>query len=133
MTDAILLIEDNAFDAKVFRHALQDAGVELPVTVASDGVRALELLRQDPVDAYVLIVTDLKMPRMGGIELLRTIRSTPSIARLPVFVVTTSSLPSDHDEALELGIEGYIRKSGDEREMIDPILAYLFQEKGLPS
>jgi CheY-like chemotaxis protein len=130
MAKVILLIEDNEFDAKVFRCALQDAGVDLPVTVARDGVQALEILRHDATGVDMLIVTDLKMPRMGGIELLRIIRSMPTTAHLPVFVVTTSSLPSDHDEALELGIEGYIRKSGDEQAMIDPIIAYLASKRG---
>ncbi|MEZ5930980.1 MAG: response regulator [Alphaproteobacteria bacterium] len=133
MADTILLIEDNAFDAKVFRYALRDAGVDLPVKVARDGVHALEILQRDPAGAEMLIVTDLKMPRMGGIELLRTIRSTEAIAHLPVFVVTTSSLPGDRDETLKLGIEGYVRKSGDEKEMTDPIVAYLVKKRGRTS
>lgn len=127
VTGGILLIEDNAFDAKVFRHAARTAGIELPVTVAKDGVEALEILRQRHDALDMLIVTDLKMPRMSGIEFIRRIRGMAEIAHLPIFVVTTSNLPSDHDDALALGIEGYIRKSGDETEMIEPILAYLAQ------
>lgn len=128
MVQAILLTEDNSFDAKVFQRAVQNAGIHIPVMVARDGIEALALLRGRRDAAAMLVVTDLKMPRMGGIELLRTIRRTADIAHLPVFVATTSDLASDHREALALGIEGYIRKSGDEQSLVDPILAYLAKQ-----
>ena len=128
MTDAILLVEDNEFDAKVFSRAVQGAGIDLPLTVANDGIEGLNVLRQQGATADILVITDLKMPRMGGIELLKSIRHTTEFAHLPVFVMTTSDLQSDRDEASALGIEGFILKSSDEQELIDPIVAYLAKQ-----
>ena len=125
MRASILLIEDNRFDAKVFQFAVRDAGVEANVTVARDGVEAMAKLEDPSIEQDVIVVTDLNMPRMGGIELLRRIRRTAELAHLPVFVMTTSDLASDHDEAAALGVEGFIQKTGDEQGMIDPILAFL--------
>ena len=130
-TSTILLIEDNAFDAKVFRLAVQDAGIGVKVQVARDGIEAIAILERGLIDLDPIVVTDLKMPRMNGIELLQTIRRTVEFAHLTVFVVTTSNLPSDRDEALTLGIEGYIQKTGDERDLIDPIISYLQRQGDL--
>lgn len=129
----ILLVEDNVFDAKVFRFAAEEAGIEAPITIARDGVEAMAVLRDRQIETDLIVVTDLNMPRMSGIELLRTIRETDELADLPVFVVTTSNLPSDHDEAVKLGINGYIRKTGDEQDLIEPIVAFLTPEGGQTS
>jgi CheY-like chemotaxis protein len=138
---AILLVEDNAFDAKVFRYALEEAGIDIPVSVAKDGIEALNLLKGLPAgnganlvlmaDFDVIVVTDLNMPRMGGIDLLRKLRSTAAFAHVPVFVMTTSDLPKDHSDALGLGIESYIRKTGEEQDLVSPIVAYLARHDGL--
>jgi CheY-like chemotaxis protein len=128
----ILLVEDNTFDAKVFCRALDDAKLEIPITVVGDGIQALALLRDFTWIAGpgLVVVTDLNIPRMNGIELLRTLRGDAAFEQLPVFVVTTSDAPADREKALELGIEGYICKTGEGRDLIEPIIAYLaYQER----
>lgn len=123
----ILLVEDNQFDAKVFRRALEGAELENPVTVAKDGVEALAVLRSyaGVSNPNLIVVTDLNMPRMSGLDLLRNIRSDKGLADLPVFVLTTSDAPSDHEQTMALGIEGYIRKTGEERDLVEPIAGFL--------
>lgn len=127
----ILLVEDNTFDAKVFRRALHEAKLEIPITVVGDGIDALTLLRNSAwiAEAGLVVVTDLNIPRMNGIELLKTIRGDAAFAHLPVFVVTTSDAPNDREKALELGIEGYICKTGDGRDLVEPIIAYVTQQE----
>ena len=129
-TRTILLVEDNAFDAKVFRRAVHDTGIKATIQVARDGIEAIDILVKRLAGDGPIIVTDIKMPRMDGLELLQKIRSTAEIAHLPVFVVTTSDLPADHDKVIELGIEGYIRKTSDEIALVDPIVAYLERRGG---
>lgn len=127
---SILLVEDNSFDAKVFCRAIEGTGLELPVRIARDGVEALAVLERQQAEGAMIVVTDLKMPRMGGIELLRRIRENEALNHLPVFAMTTSTLASDCGEAEALGIEAYIRKTGDEQALIDPIVAFLAKDGG---
>lgn len=125
----ILLVEDNAFDAKVFRRSLRDANLQSPVTVVKDGREALEILREHPKTwrGEWIVVTDLNMPRMKGIDLLGALRSDADLIHLPVFVVTTSNAPSDRESALRLGVEAYICKSDDGGDVLKPIIAYLIK------
>jgi CheY-like chemotaxis protein len=125
----ILLVEDNSFDAKVFRRALRAAKLENPITVVGNGVDALTILRGDARPEDLIVVTDLNMPRVNGIDLLRTIRGDVSFAHLPVFVLTTSDAPSDRTEAFELGIEGYIHKTGEDTNLVEPIIDYLSRQE----
>lgn len=131
MSNHILLVEDNTFDAKVFRRALHEANLAIPITVVGDGIDALALLRNFTwiPDPGLVVVTDLNIPRMNGIELLRTIRADAAFSHLPVFVVTTSDAPIDREKALELGIEAYICKKGEGRELVEPIIAYVTQQE----
>jgi CheY-like chemotaxis protein len=127
----ILLVEDNTFDAKVFRRALNEAKLEIPMTVVGNGVEALEVLRNRAwiADPRLVVVTDLNIPRMNGIDLLRTIRGDTEFAHLPVFVVTTSDAPADREKAVALRIEGYICKTGEGRDLVEPIIAYVAQQE----
>jgi CheY-like chemotaxis protein len=123
----ILLVEDNAFDAKVFCRSLHEAKLESPVTVVRDGMEALAVLRTHAKawGEELIVVTDLNMPRMKGIDLLRALRSDAELTHLPVFIVTTSDARSDREKAFELGIEGYICKTDDGSDVLKPIIAYL--------
>lgn len=123
----ILLVEDNTFDAKVFRRTLREAKVENPITVVSDGVEALTVLRTHPdIDNDdLVVVTDLNMPRINGIDLLEEIRGDAAFSHLPVFVITTSDAPTDREKAYELGVEGYILKTSDDSDQINSFIVYL--------
>ena len=123
----ILLVEDNSFDAKVFQRALRDKGLETPITIVKDGIEALETLRMFSAASFadLIIVTDLKLPCMDGIDLLRRIRKETPFTDLPIFVVTTSDAPADRYAASEFGIEAYICKTGPEFDFVEPIIAFL--------
>lgn len=107
----ILLADDDRVDAKAFLRALARLGAAAPVTVARDGLEAWELLDRDDGLRPAMIVLDINMPRLNGLELLRRIRDDARLADTPVFVLTTSDDEGDRLDALELSVAGYIVKS----------------------
>lgn len=107
----ILLADDDRVDTKAFLRALQKLGVAPPVTVARDGVEAWQILSDAATAAPGMIVLDINMPRMNGLELLRRIRAADALRDTPVFVLTTSDDESDRYDALRLNVTGYIVKS----------------------
>lgn len=107
----ILLADDDRVDAKAFLRALGRLGAAAPVTVARDGLEAWELLARDDGLRPAMIVLDINMPRLNGLELLRRIRDDARLAGTPVFVLTTSDDEGDRLDALELSVAGYIVKS----------------------
>lgn len=116
----ILLVEDNPDDAELTLLALQENGVLNEVIWVKDGVEALDFLfrtgayaERDPKELPQLVLLDLKMPRMDGIEVLRRIRSEPSTRLLPVVILTTSAEDSDRLNGYLLGANSYIRKPVD--------------------
>ncbi len=116
----ILLVEDNPDDAELTLLALQENGVLNEVIWVKDGVEALDYLfrtgahaERDPKELPQLVLLDLKMPRMDGIEVLRRIRSETSTRLLPVVILTTSAEDSDRLNGYLLGANSYIRKPVD--------------------
>jgi CheY-like chemotaxis protein len=109
----ILLVEDNQVDVQGVKRAFAKQRIANPIRVAEDGVQALELLRDEvePFPRPYLILLDLNMPRMNGIEFLQAIRSDPKLNRSIVFVLTTSSREEDKVESYDFNVAGYIVKS----------------------
>ena len=105
----ILLVEDDEVDVKALKWAFEKLKVANPLVVASDGVEALELLRELP--RPYLIITDINMPRMNGIELLRKIRQSEQHRDSIVFVLTTSNDEQDKIDAYDLNVAGYMLKT----------------------
>ncbi len=107
----ILLVEDDDVDVMTVRRAFQRNHITNPLFVAGDGLEALEQLRggRIPRDRR-LILLDLNMPRMNGIEFLRELRKDPELARTPVVVLTTSDDERDRVEAYGLNVAGYLLK-----------------------
>lgn len=108
----IMLVEDDDGDAKALRRAFGRAGIAGELRRAIDGVEALAILRRamGHVPPRYLLVVDLNMPRMNGIELLRTLRADPELHRVVAFVLTTSGDDRDIADAYDCNIAGYIRK-----------------------
>ncbi|RAJ31759.1 response regulator receiver domain-containing protein [Kitasatospora sp. SolWspMP-SS2h] len=105
----VLLIEDDAGDAVLIGEALNERGARDLIQV-TDGIAALEHLR-DPASARPdLIVLDLNMPRMNGRELLRILKSDESLRTIPVVVLTTSSSPHDISDAYSNHANAYVTK-----------------------
>jgi two-component system response regulator len=110
----ILLVEDNADDEMLALDALARLDLSNPVLVARDGVAALELLLPVAPAAGatrpVLLLLDLKLPRLSGFEVLRAVRADPRTAALPVVVLSTSRERRDIDESYESGANSYVCK-----------------------
>ena len=113
----VLLVEDDEDHVFLVRRALADlAGAEVAVEVAGDGEQAVERLarsRFSPGGPPQLVLLDLKMPRMDGLEVLRRIRADEAAARLPVVVLTSSEHQDDREEALRLGATWFVCKPTD--------------------
>ena len=110
----ILLVEDNPDDVELTLRVLNTHHIANEVLVARDGVEALDILYGTPghpagrMPSVVLL--DLKLPKLDGLEVLRRIRSEPSTARLPVVVMTTSREERDIVSSYELGANSYVQK-----------------------
>lgn len=107
----ILLVEDDEVDVMNVRRAFKKNNIRNPLWVAGNGLEALEALRgPDMPRDRRLILLDLNMPRMNGIEFLRELRSDPELAGTPVVVLTTSGDERDRVDAYNLNVAGYILK-----------------------
>ena len=110
----ILLVEDDRVDIMTVQRALKKIDVSNPLHVARTGVEALGMLRGDgfpkiePTPSLILL--DLNLPRMGGIEFLKELRSDPELKNLQVIVLTSSNEPGDRAAAYEYEVDDYIVK-----------------------
>ena len=107
----ILLVEDDEVDVMNVRRAFKKNNICNPLWVAGNGLDGLEMLRSGdmPRDRR-LVLLDLNMPRMNGIEFLRELRADPDLRSVPVVVLTTSDDERDRVEAYNLNVAGYILK-----------------------
>jgi len=111
----ILLVEDSAADVRLTREALDESGHPYTLTVAADGVRAIEYLRavRHPNDRPHIILLDWNLPRMDGQEVLREIKADPELRMIPVVVLTTSRAQDDIARAYALQANCFISKPVD--------------------
>jgi CheY-like chemotaxis protein len=116
----ILLVEDNLDDVELTLMALESSKFAGEVAVAHDGVEALEYLNgagkfagRDSSLLPLVILLDLKMPRMDGLEFLRRIRADAKTRLVPVAILTTSNEEKDKVESYELGANSFVRKPVD--------------------
>jgi two-component system response regulator len=116
----ILLVEDNPNDLELALHAFKKTGLAARIRVARDGAEALDyLFKRDPQpgaepEEYPrLVLLDLKLPKIDGIEVLRQIKADPRLRKLPVVVMTSSRQDRDIDECYSLGVNSYIVKPVD--------------------
>jgi DNA-binding response OmpR family regulator len=110
----ILLVEDDDGDAKAVHRAFQKAKIANPIIRAVDGIDALEMLRGEngktkPSSPYLLLV-DLNMPRMNGIQLVKALREDDTLRKAIIFMLTTSKREEDKIAAYDLNVAGYIVK-----------------------
>lgn len=109
----ILLVEDDVIDVKNVQRAFEKLNIINPLAVASDGLQALEFLRGENGRKKIvpgLILMDINMPRMNGLELLRILRSDQELCLITVVVLTTSNEERDIVEAYQFNVAGYIVK-----------------------
>ena len=117
----ILLIEDNPDDVELTRMALADNNIANELVVATSGDAALAILFADDAAAPLLILLDLKLPRVNGVEVLRRIREHPRTRLVPVIVLTSSDEQRDLIESYSLGANSYVRKPVDYTEFVTAV------------
>ena len=124
--NTILLAEDDPNDAKLIRRALVKARCANPVETVSDGELAIAYLSgatpyedRQRYPLPILMLLDLKMPKKNGFDVLQWIRSQPKLKRLPVVVLTSSSVPQDVNRAYEAGANSYLVKPVDTEALVD--------------
>lgn len=116
---AILLVEDNEHDVELALGALAHANVANPVHVARDGVEALDYLHRRgrfedrSPELPVVVLLDLKMPRLDGLEVLRHVKQEPALSPLPVVMLTSSREEADLVASYRLGANAYVVKPVD--------------------
>lgn len=111
----LILVEDNPMDLELTLHALTSRKLSNPIEIARDGEEALANITRwengSPVPVVILL--DLKLPKISGLEVLEVIKSHPTFKTIPVVVLTTSSETSDIERAYKLGANSYIVKPVD--------------------
>lgn len=123
----ILLVEDNPDDQELTLHALQESNIVNKVIVASNGAEALDYLFQSGTEQDVppklpqLVLLDLKLPKIDGLEVLRRIRSDPRTRFLPVVILTSSNEEKDLISSYTFGANSYIRKPVDFAQFVEAV------------
>ncbi len=118
---AILLVEDDQVDAMTVRRALKELHVFNRLEHVENGEEALNYLCDSGRESPCLILLDINMPIMNGIEFLQEVKAVPGFRRIPVVVLTTSDEQKDKVETFDLGVAGYMRKPVDYRQFVEII------------
>ena len=117
----ILLVEDDEVDVLTIKRAFKEIRVANHVEVAGDGEDALDVLKHPGQERPCLILLDLNMPRITGLEFLRIVKSDAQLKRIPVVVLTTSTDEQDKIESFNLGAAGYMVKPVDYRQFVEVV------------
>ena len=120
MTHVILVVEDNERNLKLLRDLLEYEGYD--VRVARTGEDAVTLAVKKPPD---LVLMDLQLPGIDGMEALRRLRESPATAGIPVVAVTAQAMKQDRERALEAGFNGYVEKPISVRAFPDQVRMFL--------
>ena len=116
----VLIVEDTADDERLARRALDKLGVPVEIIVARDGAEALEVLENHSDHGLLsLVLLDLKLPKVSGLEVLRAIRKNEAAADLPVVVLTSSDERRDVVACYQSHCNAYVRKAVDYSEYMD--------------
>jgi CheY-like chemotaxis protein len=117
----ILLVEDDKVDVMTVKRAMGDLKITNPLAVVYNGVEALEYLRNTANERPCIILLDLNMPKMNGIEFLLVIKNDDQFKKIPVVVLTTSNGEKDKTESFNLSVAGYMLKPVDYKQFVEVI------------
>jgi CheY-like chemotaxis protein len=120
MTHVILVVEDNERNLKLLRDVLEYAGYD--VRVARTGEDGVTLAVKEPPD---LVLMDLQLPGIDGMEALRQLRASPRTADVPVVAVTAQAMKEDRERVLEAGFDGYVEKPISVRAFPEQVRRFL--------
>ena len=115
----VLLVEDDTVDAMTVKRALKEINVVNPLVRCENGEEALEYLRDPANDRPCIILLDLNMPVMSGIEFLHVVKADEQLRRLPVIVLTTSEEQQDKVNSFNMSVAGYMAKPVDYRQFVE--------------
>ncbi|MGH7565764.1 MAG: response regulator [Gemmatimonadota bacterium] len=127
MMGSILLVEDTEDDIELTRRALKKNKLTNPLVVARDGQEALDYLlgngaaQQDPDELPAIVLLDLQLPKIDGLEVLRRLRAEPRTRLLPIIILTSSREERDLVEGYTLGANSYIRKPVDFHQFTEAV------------
>lgn len=134
----VLLVEDNRADVRLLREALADGQIDVHLDVAGDGEEAVRLMEAsigEPAGRPDLVLLDLNLPRMTGIEVLAAIKVHPGLRRIPVVVLSGSAADHDVRNAYDLHANAYMRKPRDYpglKELVREIERFWLEHALLP-
>ncbi len=117
----ILLVEDDRVDVMTVKRACRDLKLTNPLAVTGNGEEALEYLRNPDNELPCIILLDLNMPKMNGLEFLGVAKKDDALKSIPVIVLTTSHEDQDRIASFNLGVAGYMLKPVDYQQFIDVV------------
>lgn len=111
----VLIVEDNLPDVMLIEESLRELGAPYEITHYSDGEEAVSKLcsRSDVSDQFDVMILDINMPRISGLEVLSGLRANDAYKATPILVLTSSLSPAEQNEALRLGASGFVKKPSD--------------------
>jgi CheY-like chemotaxis protein len=122
-----LVVDDNDLDFEKISRSFSQLKISNPLRRARDGIEALEILHNAAAEghksSHFIVLLDLNMPRMGGLELLAKLRDNPKLTHVSVFVLTTSDHPNDISRAHDFNVAGYIVKPVKKDQMLEALTA----------
>jgi len=121
---SILVVEDNSMNMELVTCLLESNGIE--VTQAVDGLEALEMIKNSLFD---LVLLDIQLPGMGGLEVLKNIKENPASQQIRVVALTAQALKGDEQRFIDAGCIGYISKPIDVFQFMDQLNAFSGNEK----
>ncbi len=117
----ILLVEDDKVDSMTVKRALKEIKVTNSVIVTSNGEEALEYLTNENSEIPCIILLDLNMPKMNGLEFMKVAKESERLRKIPIVVLTTSSEERDRMNSFNYGVAGYMTKPVDYQQFVDVI------------
>ena len=122
MKEKILIVEDNSQNMRLIEMVLRGRGYSL--LKATDGEKALDMAMRERPD---LIIMDIQLPKLSGLEVTRKLRETPDFSQVPIIALTAYAMKGDKEKAIEAGCDAYLSKPIDTRELPGVIAQMLLQ------
>ncbi len=122
-TRPVLLAEDDEIDRQAVKRCFKELRISNPLAITTNGEEALAYLQDGGKERPCLVLLDLKMPRMNGLEFLRAVKKEEALKAIPIVVFTTSELDPDKEESFKLGAAGFIVKPAEHLKLVEVIRA----------